>query len=517
MRLGFLFSFLFLSHFMVSQNILISNEDYPNEPSIMIDPKNPNHLIAASNIDNYYVSVDTGRTWYTSKLTSSHGVWGDPVISVDTSGNFYFFHLSNPQNGSWIDRIVCQKSTDGGATWSDGSYAGLNGTKAQDKQWCAVNRNNNHLFLTWTQFDDYGSSNQKDSSTILFSKSIDQGKTWSSAKRINHYSGDCIDSDNTVEGAVPAIGPNGEIYVAWAGPKGLVFNKSLDEGETWMPKEKIIDPMPTGWDYAVSGIFRANGLPITACDLSNGPHKGTIYVNWSDQRNGPDNTDIWLMRSTDGGDTWNSPIKVNDDNSNKQQFLTWMAIDQVTGYLYFVFYDRRNYTNNLTDVYLAVSRDGGLSFANHKISDSPFLPNPDIFFGDYNNIVVHNGIIRPIWTRLHNNELTVWTHLIEEKQLLTAIGDTNDDKIENEITTFPNPTSHITYVSFKIRNKSKVNLDILDDKGQKIRSIINNEFKNFGKYIEEIDFDKLGIKSGIYTVTLKIDDQIKSNRIVVID
>ncbi len=110
--------------------------------------------------------------------------------------------------------------------------------------------------------------------------------------KINHINGDCVESDNTVEGAVPAIGPEGQIY-----------NKSNDQGTTWKEEETKIDPMRTGWDYAISGIYIANGLPMKVCDLSDGPHRGTIYVNWTDQRNGSNDTDVWLSKSTDLGTT----------------------------------------------------------------------------------------------------------------------------------------------------------------------------------------------------------------------
>jgi len=76
--------------------------------------------------------------------------------------------------------------------------------------------------MTWTQFDSYGTSNPIDSSKIMFAKSTDAGTSWSQpgqGLRIDKLGGDCVDADNTVEGAVPAVGPNGEVYVAWAGPK----------------------------------------------------------------------------------------------------------------------------------------------------------------------------------------------------------------------------------------------------------------------------------------------------------
>ena len=95
--------------------------------------------------------------------------------------------------------------------------------------------------MTWTQFDAYDSPNPKDSSFIMFSKSTNRGISWSEPKRISKFGGDCLDGDLTVEGAVPALGLNGEIYVTWAGPKGLVFQKSIDDGKTWLKEEKFLE------------------------------------------------------------------------------------------------------------------------------------------------------------------------------------------------------------------------------------------------------------------------------------
>ena len=499
-----------------SQNVMISNEHNPNEPSIIMDPKHPNVLIGASNIRNYYVSLDTGRTWTANLLSSSNGVWGDPALAVDTSGDFYFFHLSNPANGNWIDRIVCQKSTDQGATWSDGSYTGLNGTHAQDKHWPVIDRTNNMMYVTWTQFDVYGSANPLDSSIILFSKSADAGLTWSDAKRINKLAGDCIDSDSTVEGAVPAVGPNGEVYVAWAGPRGLTFNKSLDQGEHWLNEETLISDIPGGWDYSIPGIFRANGLPITVCDLSDGPHRGTIYVNWSDQRNGLNNTDIWLAKSTDGGETWSPPIKVNDDTGIKQQFFTYMAIDQVTGYLYFVFYDRRNYDDENTDVYMAVSEDGGETFINRRISESPFFPNEGVFFGDYTNLTVNNGIVRPIWTRLNKGQLSIWTHLTTGDELITS-SEEAQSSTPLDFESYPNPTGNYFFVSYKLHQTARINLSVVDNNGKVVAHILRNQRKPYGKYVESIDVSQLGLTPGIYLIRLEVDKEVKVLKQVVVD
>ena len=106
-------------------------------------------------------------------------------------------------------------------------------------------------------------------------------------------------------GAVPAVGPNGDVYAVWAGPKGLAFVKSTDGGWTF-GKEKILTDTPVRWDFDVKGIFRCNGLPSIGVDLSNGKDRGTIHVNWADLRNG--DPDILVLISSDGGETWTEAL-----------------------------------------------------------------------------------------------------------------------------------------------------------------------------------------------------------------
>ena len=368
-----LFIFLLTSVSIFSQypNILVDNIGSPNEVTIAINPLNPDVLAAGANINCFYRSTNGGTTWTESQMVSSNlGVWGDPVVLFDSLGNLYYSHLSNPISGWWIDRIVVQKSTNNGQTWNGGVgiYQGIQ-PQAQDKEWLAVDHTRSPyrgtIYATWTEFDDYGSSSASDSSRIRFSKSTNQGITWSNSLVISDVSGNCIDSDNTTEGAVPAGGPNGEIYVAWAGPLGIVLDKSTNGGQTW-GNDVFVSNMPGGWDYDVSGIYRANGLPITMCDISNSPYRGNVYVVWSDQRNGTTNTDIFMAKSTNGGTSWSAPIKVNDDNTTRHQFFVWSTIDPLTGHLWFVFYDRRNTTGAATDVFCAKSTDGGATFENLK-------------------------------------------------------------------------------------------------------------------------------------------------------
>jgi len=407
------------------QNVKIdelSGDLGPCEPTIAISPLNPNRVVAGAILDRVYYSNDGGLTWHNDTLSSPYGVFGDPCIIADDSGYFYYFHLSNPsgerEHVSWLDRIVCQKTIDGGKTWNAGSFTGLNSWKDQDKEWAVYDPGHKNIYLTWTEFDQYESTNPGDSTYILFSKSIDRGETWSRPIRINQYAGNCLDDDFTVEGAVPAVGPGGEIYVAWAYGEKIYFDRSDNQGKTWLENDVVAAQQPGGWSFEVPGIYRTNGFPVTKCDISQSQYSGRIYINWSDQRNGEDNTDIWLIYSDDQGETWSKPQKINDDSGRKQQFFNWMDVDPVTGNIYIVYYDRRNYEDTQTDVYLAYSSDGGTIFNNVKISDTPFIPAPDEFFGDYNNISAFDGNVRPVWTRADGSKLSVWTAIVEVEELM---------------------------------------------------------------------------------------------------
>lgn len=483
------------------------NEYAANEVTIAINPVSPNYLSAGANISYFYSSSDSGKTWSKSNLASPFGVWGDPCIIYDALGNLYYAHLSNPPSsmGYWIDRIVVQKSTDNGRTWNSGAGVGYSPPrKMQDKEWLTADFSNsvfrNNLYLSWTEFDHYGSTDPADSTRILFSRSTDHGESWSQPVRISDRGGNCIDSDETVEGCVPAVGPEGQIYLSWAGPLGLMFDKSTDGGRTF-GGDIFVSSIPGGWDYAIPGISRANGMPITCCDISNSPYRGNIYISWSDQRNGEDNTDIFFVKSTDGGGSWSSPIKVNDDNTNRHQFFNWMTVDNKTGIIYIIFYDRRNTNSVDTEVYLARSADGGKTFSNFRISNSSFSPNPNIFFGDYTNIAAYNGKVYPIWMSLNNSQMTIFTSGIRDDGKVTGVDAPGENIIRDFrlFQNYPNPFNPSTTISYQVPEASFVSIKIYDMLGSIIAEPVN-EYKARGIY--EVSFDANsapdGLPSGIY-------------------
>jgi len=395
----------------------------PLEPSIAINKRNPKNIVAGVVLDRAIYTHDGGATWAETKLESPFGVYGDPAVISDAKGDFYFFHLADPSkqgrsNEEWLDRIVCQKSTDGGETWSSGESIGNNPPKDQDKEWPAVHPRKQYIYTTWTQFDKYGLADPNCHSNIMFSKSTSAGKKWSEPIQINQNPGDCVDDDNTAEGAVPAVDVAGRVYVAWANQGNIYFDRSFDGGTTWLTNDLLIAKQEGGWSMDIPGIMRSNGMPVLMIDNSKSRLSGSLYLVWADQRNGSDDTDIWFMRSTNQGDLWTQPMRINQDGPGKHQFFPWIAVDEGTGYIYIVYYDRRAYDDLQTDVYMAYSTDGGSSFKEVKISESPFIPIETKFFGDYNNIDAHKGIITPIWTRMDNGRTSVWTSVIVDSELL---------------------------------------------------------------------------------------------------
>ena len=119
----------------------------PCEPSLAISPVDPDVMVAGSILDNVYTSQDGGKTWTKDVLTSRYGVFGDPCVVASPRGDFYYLHLSDPEGAGWaseslLDRIVCQRSTDGGRSWSKGEAWAFLGRRIRTK--------NGPLFLQTT-------------------------------------------------------------------------------------------------------------------------------------------------------------------------------------------------------------------------------------------------------------------------------------------------------------------------------------------------------------------------------
>jgi len=376
-------------------NYNISNDPQPqNEPSVRISRKNPNRVVAAwrdfrTGVNpplrrvGYNYSSDGGETWSVSQLTPQiipgALLSSDPVVVVDTAGNFYIYTVSlNDLNGN--GELWLFKSTDQGETFNQ-VYEMAVGPWFEDKEWGTTDFSPtspfvNTLYCSWTRF----SSNTQ----ILLIRSTDEGVTWNSPVTVS-------DGTSGVQGSFPAVSSDGELYVVWRSFSGggqIRFDKSTDGGLTF-GTDKIVSNAPDSW------------FPHMAVDLSGGPFHNYIYVVWDDLRNGDD--DVFLSISSDGGNTWSPASRVNNDpvSNGKDQYWPSIAISEL-GEIVILFYDTRNTTsNNIIEAYIARSTDGGVTFTNELVSTQPSptnIPNGDVRFGDYINIDFVGGNIVPVWT-----------------------------------------------------------------------------------------------------------------------
>jgi len=115
-----------------------------------------------------------------------------------------------------------------------------------------------------------------------------------------------------------------------------------------------------------------------ACDLFNGPHRGRLYMVYTDATGTLSETDIFFIHSDDDGVTWSDRRQLNDDPDSLtvDQFHPWISVDE-QGRVWVLFYDRRNdpVNNLLMDTYFTVSTDGGSTWrANERISTASSDP-----------------------------------------------------------------------------------------------------------------------------------------------
>ena len=191
-----------------------------------------------------------------------------------------------------------------------------------------------------------------------------------------------------------------------------------------------------------------------------------------------------------------------------------MTIDQANGNIYIVFYDRRNYDDRNTDVYLAVSTDGGETFENVKISDSPFYPSSSVFFGDYTNITAYNGQVRPVWCRLDDGQMSLWTALIDATVGVETTTETVPFSIAQN---YPNPFRETTWFPFKVEKSSVISLMVFDIYGRKVATLIDRQPTPPGKYVETFVARDYGTPAGIYWFVLANGHKIQKRKMIIVE
>ncbi|MBK6764936.1 MAG: exo-alpha-sialidase [bacterium] len=362
-----------------------------NEITMAAWIQNPRVVMGGSNdyrngdaSGGFYVSTDGGYTFYDALVTrgpdSVFEASGDPVAAIDRNGRLYANYISFDRTTD-DGGLYVQTSDDSGLTWSApipiAEHINEPGADFEDKPyaWCDVSPTSPYVnthYVTWTRFfPDF-------TSPIFFAHSIDSGTAYSPPIRISE--------SDACQFSCPATGPNGEIYAVWMDfwTARFKFDKSLDGGVTWGNDVTVAQFWSLQGQANPCGTFRTPSYPMIACDISDGPHRGYIYICWV-TFNGTD-PDVRLSVSTDGGTTWSASVQVDDGPVGTWQWWQWMSVHPETGDLGIGWLDRRDDpTGCLYRPYATVSTDGGQTFApSYPLTDVMSDPTVTNFLGDYN-------------------------------------------------------------------------------------------------------------------------------------
>ncbi len=389
--------------------LLTPKPGYFTEPSVAVNPKNPQQVVVAYQ-DNAHISfsANAGGEWSDAPgiAPANYRVSGDVSVTYDSRGHAIICYMAFDKLGTFNywghaasrNGLFVRRSPDGGKTWEPDHIPVIEhpsepDVPAEDKPYIVADTSNGphagNLYVGWTRWT-------LTDSEILLSRSTDGGSTWSKPIEIDGHPGLPRDDNGANEGFDGVVGPDGTLYATWSAGDHIMLTTSRDGGQTFSPPVPIIHTAPIM--FAVQGLERANGFPQIAMDAHGGAHGGTLYVTWSDYRNG--DLDVFCAKSADYGRTWSAPARVNNDpiHDGADQFFQWLAVDPASGAVNVVFYDRRGDAKNERQVVvLARSIDQGKTFENYAWTDNPFDAS-GVFFGDYTGLAAYGNRVYGAWT-----------------------------------------------------------------------------------------------------------------------
>jgi hypothetical protein len=380
--------------------------DAANEPSIAVDPNDPNRMTIgwrqfnsiSSNFRQagYGFTTNGGQTWTFPGVIEPGVFRSDPVLDSDADGNIYYNSLTNSPE------FMCQvfKSSDGGASWDGGTFA-----QGGDKQWMTIDKTNSpgigHIYAYWTSFYSVCYPD-------FFTRSTDNGGSFE----------DCISIPNDPYWGTLAVGPEGELYIGGSiGSDFLVAKSSNAKDSIAMVEWDMTTVVNLDGSISYGGGPNPGGLlgqTLIAIDKSNGPYHGNVYLLCSvDRYSTSDPLDVMFARSTDGGVNWSSPIKINDDpGMTAYQWFGTMSVAP-NGRIDVVWLDTRdNSVSNISALYYSNSTDGGSTWStNERQSDffNSHLGWPQQQkMGDYFDMVSDNNGAYLAWAATFNGEQDVY-------------------------------------------------------------------------------------------------------------
>lgn len=494
-------------------NVIVDNSAYDAECAVVMNPTDPLNIVAARNLDMLYRSFDGGLTWQDSSLAypmTQNYYTGDIALTTDNNGRIIFQVLSNQY------ALKHFTSTDGGNNWTPATTV----TSYGHKNCITTDRVNGSPYFgrTYTAWTEMVTSPQLDKIHLVYTD--DGGATWSSRRTLTT----ATVSSTSVCGVGLACGPGGDVYTTWCGnsPNRIYFKKSVDGGFSWPFAQTIVDanvlPSAAYGAQINHPLSYSTQFTTLACDVSGGAYNGNLYCVWDDIRNGPENSDVFLARSTDNGQTW-STQRLNDDLGTRNQIIPNVVVDQSSGWVYVAYMDARTNTGTGSDdslhYYLAFSSDGGQTFTNVQVSQQ--LSTAKHFHADYMGLCALNGNIGCLWGGgVHTYDTKLWYAPITQSQLV-GIADQKSEKIPPLLLypAVPNPAIDFTAFDFQLAETDDVTLTITDINGRKITTLLNKATYTNGRHQVRMQHSEFQLAAGVYVATITTGEHTASRKFTV--
>lgn len=379
--------------------------------SIGVNPRNTKNIVAVVGKGRAYVTHDGGATWQKVTVASTLGVGENPVVLFDSKGDLYYIHTSGDEKK--YDQLVCQTSKDGGKTWDEGSGFGMNPSKSQYRFSATIDGKDN-VHVAWIQFDQLNSMDEGCVSNVMISKSSN-GRKWNTPVLIAQTPGDCL-PNSSVKEATPSVSAEGRTLVTWSNKNNIFMDRSYD-GSLWLTTDMILTTRASKHALTILGSTSGTRTTSFVVDRSKVVTRGNLYLVYQDQVDNNKGVGIWLMKSSNFGDIWVSPLRVAPEEAmDADQFLPSVAVDQSSGIVYVLYYSRSPETGK-TDVYLSYSINAAHSFKSVKLNESSFDPDPSMNV-PYLTVAAARSTIAPIWIQTDNGKATVWTVTVAQDELL---------------------------------------------------------------------------------------------------
>jgi hypothetical protein len=390
---------------VVGKNFPVSADNPKNphfESHLAVDPRDPKHMLATSTVHEgkdersyIYATFDGGRHWTRGKTKSGDRTLfsgGDAVVYFNRRGTAFFVAGAKVKDES---KTLIGRSTDGGRTWSEPLLMPY-----RDRPWLAFDETGAPGRFAAGPYDHtiyFAGMNQQQlrngpqGNAIVFSRSIDDGKTFSNGELFQHDDGG-PDHDVTLNpGALTdmLVAPGGALVIpfdAYLNPPGTPMAE-LDKKELVTSAFRILVSGDGGRTFSafrpgpevhsIRGFRQMHAFAAarSAMDMSRGPHRGQMYLVWSEWDGGKKRYVVTVARSSDLGKTW-ATTAVNDDSTDHDPSNPAIAVN-ADGVVAVVWNDRRDDPKGeCWRLYGALSIDGGERFGkNVKMSDAPTCTN----------------------------------------------------------------------------------------------------------------------------------------------